>query len=257
MEKEELIKHGVIGGRLAIAEFIKTKLYDIFVILLIIIYTLLIFVYFGLDGTTYETNNKLNDTLYVIELVILAFFVIDISLHIGAFHCLYLRDGWNIFDMVVIALSIVFVILDMNVKNKTVQNILKIRGIFRLLRIFILIRKLNLLRIKRDIQKKKKISGTIDLRSPLERVLEILNELINKLDSNAGREIEDINYCIKMISSNKLYEANIDMELGEYGEKKSINKEVIMLFNQYSQQSPNKQPDGSPTKKRTSKTMSI
>ena len=69
----------------------------------------------------------------------------------------------------------------------------------------------------------------------MERVLEILNDLINKIDSNARREIEDINYCIKMISSNKLYEANIDMELGEYGEKKSINKDVIMLFNQYSQ----------------------
>lgn len=69
------------------------------------------------------------------------------------------------------------------------------------------------------------------MRSPLERVLEIMNNLISKLDSNCEREIEDINYCIKMISSNKLYEANIDMELGEYGEKKSMNRDVIALFN--------------------------
>lgn len=118
MEREELIKNGVLGNRLRIAEFIKTKIYDIFVILLIIVYTLLIFVYFGLDGTDYE--DTYNGTLYIIELVILAFFVIDISIHISAFQCLYLRDGWNIFDIVVICLSIIFVVLDMNVKNKTV-----------------------------------------------------------------------------------------------------------------------------------------
>jgi hypothetical protein len=111
---------------------------------------------------------------------------------------------------------------------------LKVRGIFRILRIFILFRKLNTLRVKRDIKKKQRVSGVIDLRSPLERVLEIMNNLRDQLDSGEDRAIEDLNYCIKMISSNKLYEANIDQEMGEYGEKKSINREVIALFNQYS-----------------------
>jgi hypothetical protein len=58
---------------------------------------------------------------------------------------------WNIFDFIVIILSIAFVILDILVKNEALQAFLKIRGIFRLLRIFILIRKLNTLRIRRDI----------------------------------------------------------------------------------------------------------
>lgn len=51
MDRDELIKNGILGGWLKIAEFIKTKIYDVFVILLIIVYTLLIFVYFGIDGT--------------------------------------------------------------------------------------------------------------------------------------------------------------------------------------------------------------
>jgi hypothetical protein len=69
----------------------------------------------------------------------------------------------------------------------------------------------------------------------LERVLEILNEFRDRLDSGSDRSIEELNYCIKMISSNKLYEANIEMEYGDYGEKKSANKDVLLLFNTYSQ----------------------
>jgi len=115
-----------------------------------VLYTLLIFVYFGLDGTEIE-EEKYKTTLYIIEIVILGLFVLDITLHLTAFCGLYIRDCWNIFDFIVIMLSIVFVVLDFKVDNKTVKAILKIRGIFRLLRIFLLIRKLNALRVKRDI----------------------------------------------------------------------------------------------------------
>mmetsp|Transcript_7290 Transcript_7290/g.6444 ORF Transcript_7290/g.6444 Transcript_7290/m.6444 type:complete len:125 (-) Transcript_7290:721-1095(-) len=124
MEPKDLQQFGITGWRLSIAEFIRTKIYDIFVIVLIVIYTLLIFVYFILDGTELEedeeANEKVQNSLYVIEIVILAFFVIDIGLHISAFCGLYLKDFWNIFDLVVIILSIVFVVADFKVDNKTV-----------------------------------------------------------------------------------------------------------------------------------------
>ena len=41
-----------------------------------------------------------------------------------------------------------------------------------------------------------------DLRSPLEKVLEILNEVRDSMEKGEERLINDINYCIKMISSN-------------------------------------------------------
>jgi hypothetical protein len=116
MDKDELIKHGVTGCRLTTAEFLKTKIYDIFVIILIILYTLLIFIYFGLDGNVDES--KYQTTLYIVEIIILGFFVLDITLHISSYCTLYLKDCWNIFDLIVIVLSILFVVLDFKVKNK-------------------------------------------------------------------------------------------------------------------------------------------
>ena len=54
--------------------------------------------------------------------------------------------------MVIIAICVVFVILDIElVKAFGFKGILKIRGVFRLLRIFILVRKLNAVRIRREL----------------------------------------------------------------------------------------------------------
>lgn len=98
---------------------------------------------------------------------------------------LYLRDVWNIADIVVILLSIAFVLLDLLIEdNSSLSGFLKIRGIFRLLRVFILIRKLNVVRVRREVRKKNIYSSLgYDLRSPLEKVLEILTDLRDTLDS--------------------------------------------------------------------------
>jgi hypothetical protein len=47
--------------------------------------------------------------------------------------------------------------------------------------------------------------------------------------------IQDLNYCIKIISSNQLYEAKLDIENydGKGGDEKGRN-EVQMLLNTYS-----------------------
>lgn len=50
----------------------------------------------------------------------------------------------------------------------------------------------------------------IDLKSPLEAVIEIITEMRDSLDSR--KQIANLNYALKMISSGKLYEHNIDIE---------------------------------------------
>ena len=139
---------------------------------------------------------------------ILGIFVVEIVLHVLAFRMLYLKDYWNVLDIVIIIISIVFVLLDILLDQKSgVRGFLKIRGVFRLLRVFILVRKLNAVRLRREIMIKSTTSLGYDLRSPLEKVLEILNGLRDGLDNNEKKLVADINYCIKMISSNKLYDA--------------------------------------------------
>lgn len=152
---------------------LRSKPYDIFMIILIVLYTILIFLFFAFVDTFMSNTNE--TIFYIIELSILGIFCVEIAVHVIALGRLYMRDVWNIFDLVIIILSLVFVFLDMFNDNSILEGILKIRGIFRLLRIFLLIRKLNTLRIKRDVQKRNQIHNGYDLRSPLEKVLEILN----------------------------------------------------------------------------------
>jgi hypothetical protein len=70
-----------------------------------------------------------------------------------------------------------------------------------LLRIFILIRKLNAVRVRREIRNKK-ITLAYDMISPVEKVLEILNNLRDLIDPEEKKVVQELNYCIKMISSN-------------------------------------------------------
>jgi len=97
-------------------------------------------------------------------------------------------------------------------KRPRVKNFLRLRGLFRLVRIFILVRKLNAVRVRNEIRKRKKTGKGIDMRSPLEKVMEILGGLRDIIDPAERKLVEDINYCIKMISSNRLYEADIDLD---------------------------------------------
>ena len=68
------------------------------------------------------------------------------------------------------------------------------------------------------------------MRSPLERVLEILNNLRDSIDVDESNLIKDLNYCIKSIGNNTLYEANLDYEGGDNKER----NEVQMIMGAYS-----------------------
>eukprot|EP00347_Sterkiella_histriomuscorum_P005745 403355433 len=233
MDSEELQKNGIHGKRLALALLLRSKAYDVLMILLIVLYTVLIFIYFAFADQYFndEANQKI---FYIIELCILGIFVLEIFLHLLAFRMLYLKDYWNIFDLFIIILSVAFVLLDIFINNDVIDGILKIRGIFRLLRVFLLIRKLNTLRVKRDVQQRSLTANGYDLRSPLERVLEILNSLRDQIDVEQAKVIQDLNYCIKIISSNQLYEANLDFDGNSGDENTKDRNEVQKLLQNYS-----------------------
>lgn len=173
LDNEELRERGIIGLRFKLAQLMRSKPVDIVLIALIVLYTVMVFFLIGIEDLSICAD-LLCDLFSYCELVILGIFVVEILLNTYAFRGLYYDDCWNIFDVLVIVLSIAFVIMDLTIENSTVRSVLKIRGIFRLLRIFILVRKLNVLRVKRDIRKRFATTLGINIQSPLEKVMFIL-----------------------------------------------------------------------------------
>jgi hypothetical protein len=47
-----------------------------------------------------------------------------------------------------------------------------------------------------------------DFTSPVEKVVRILTDLRDSLDTNSSNFISGLNYCIDVISTNKLYDMN-------------------------------------------------
>lgn len=123
---------------------IRSKHFEILIVFLILIYTALVFITLMLDETIEESKNAIL-IVQIIELVLLAIFTIEIILNIYVFRSAYF-DKWNVFDIIVIAISFGFVITEMTMRSKNVGTFFKIRGLFRLLRILrisILMRKVN------------------------------------------------------------------------------------------------------------------
>ena len=140
-----MIELGIKGRRLKIAKLLRSRVYNYSSILLIALYSLVIFFYFAF-GDLIFTNAETNRPLHFVEIFFLAIFVVDIILHFYAFRCLYLTgDYWNIVDITLTLCTMGLVFVDVLSKDQNLTKLTRIRGIFRILRIFLLIRKLGAL----------------------------------------------------------------------------------------------------------------
>ena len=171
MDKEDLLEAGLKGYRIKLASVLMSSAYDITMIVLIVFYSLILGAYFIVEDLLKEENGDVSkaenrrhhnvEIVFIyIEMAILFLFCIDIAMHIVAYGMIYMRDCWNFFDVVVIFLNIGFVVLDLTIVDGLLKNFLKLRGLFRLLRIAILFRKLNTVKQKRDRRRR------ISMRAP-------------------------------------------------------------------------------------------
>ena len=95
--------------------------------------------------------------------------------------------------------SLVLVVVDITIDNKTFSSISKIlRVVFRFLRLFLLFRKVT------QFKNIRKFYSHFDVKSPVEKCLEILMDARKEIDDNLM--LKDIEWCMEMISSNKLYD---------------------------------------------------
>jgi hypothetical protein len=115
-------------------------------ITLISLYSAVIFTYFALSDLLFGNSAETNKPLLLVEVGFLILFIFDICLHFYAFRCLYLTgDYWNIVDLTLILATTALVSLDVVSTNENLVKLTRIRGIFRILRIFLLIRKVGTL----------------------------------------------------------------------------------------------------------------
>jgi FlaA1/EpsC-like NDP-sugar epimerase len=149
-----------------------------------VVYAALIILYLVFDDGSVLNDSQMH-ILYILEIVLLSFFILDITLYLISFRQLYIRDTWNIVDIVVITLSLVFVLVDIFSTNASLKAFLKIRAIFRLLRVFLLVRKLHALRrISETSSWRRRVSPILgkakgyDMNSPLDNVVHIMTSLI-------------------------------------------------------------------------------
>ena len=137
--------------------------------------------------------------LTLVEVVILFLFCVDIILHICGYGLLFLQDYWNMVDAVVILVNILFVIIDSQISSGILKDVLRLRGIFRLVRIFVLYRKVNQVNVKRERRRKfarLAINDTIELKTVQQKVIENLYAISERLPKN-DKAIGELEYCIK------------------------------------------------------------
>lgn len=117
----------------------------------------------------------------------------------------------------------------MTLDDSSLSGLFRLRGLFRLLRVGILIRKFDSIRKKSQARKRFLNKDIYHVASPAEIVNEILCEIRDMVEEDE-KMLDDLNYCIKMVSSGKLYEANLDENMGEGDENR---KEAISFFKSY------------------------
>jgi voltage-dependent calcium channel len=131
-----------IVGTSSNAEFEKKNMYNWFIFICILVSVIMM----ALDNPVDRLQNQLVipvEAFIITELVLLGIFILDILIHIIADGLLvlptsYLRNGWNIFDAIVVLIQLVVVFVPLMGNSSAVPLIESMRGLrlFRIVRYF-------------------------------------------------------------------------------------------------------------------------
>ncbi|KAM3143121.1 hypothetical protein pb186bvf_004707 [Paramecium bursaria] len=198
-----------------------SRLLDYATIVLVVMYILLVFINFSFTSNDASNDWQIAQTLFIteiIELCILSLFCVEISLRIYALTpTVYYSDHWNKFDTLIILISMAMIILDFTINDSNFSTASKIlRGIFRFLRLFLVFRKFN------QVKKISNINTRYNVRSPIEKVLEILRDLLEQFED--PDIVKEIKYSIEQISNNTLYEPIVDEQTNKIDALQWITK---------------------------------
>eukprot|EP01066_Platyproteum_vivax_P015090 Platyproteum_vivax@DN6711_c0_g1_i1.p1 len=139
----------------------------------------------------------------IIDLIVLCVFFTEIILKSIAFGQPFLCDPWNILDFATILTAIVLSSLTLALNVDVLENLFRIPGVLRLLRVIIIFRKLSDSTAKLDRIRLSTFDWS--LRSPIDKVITILR-LLRKHRGLSRQTRLDIDQCWHIIASGQLYE---------------------------------------------------
>jgi hypothetical protein len=184
--------------RKSVADFLEQQRVVNFILGMVILLCVVIFSELAL-AQQIEQIEELATLYYIINYIMLTFFVSEILVKIFAYGHLFIMEFINVFDSTIVIVSYIMLILNLKAK---------ILGILRVLRLIKVI--INLKRVadekreQKEMIKEQKRQGS-QMASYVERVLDFF-ERITKNEEIEKTLREDVEWAIDVISANKLYQ---------------------------------------------------
>jgi len=201
--------------------FIEHPKVETCIILTVVGYAILVLIQLAFQEEIHA-NKNLKDIINVIDLCILGVFSIEISIKTIVFGWAYMWDIYQLFDALMVVLSIAMGILEYVVVSSWVSQVLSLRGVLRVLRILIIFRRVS--ESQSSLSRIKKTFHGHDISSPIDQVMMTMTKLILCRHVNRSDRAQ-LNEAISIIRQGKLYEPVVD----DTGEPRSSEAQAWLL----------------------------
>jgi len=178
-----------------------SKAVDRFLFCLIVVFTSIVVVSVALQ----DNLGSAKPYVLSVELGILAVFLVELALKLCAVGIAFLKDWWNVVDWVVVVASIGLVIVEL--VNEDTIGYAELSSTLRLFRLVITFRKTSEFRRIRHTFKTNTLLENYNMEMAYERVQGLLHFLLLEPFVASNKPlVDEINWCIDVISSNKLFD---------------------------------------------------
>jgi hypothetical protein len=164
-----------------------------------------------------------------VELGILAVFLLELVLKLCAVGLVFLKDWWNIVDWVVVIASIGLVIVELDDPDKLGYS--ELSATLRLFRLVIAYRKSNEFKRIHHKYKRSTFVGDYNVEMAYERVQELLHSLLIEPFIAPNKPlVDEINWCIDVLASNKLFDPVVNVQKDAGGNKDDNDLVKLVKF---------------------------
>nr|CCA15424.1 PhosphoDiEsterase family member (pde1) putative [Albugo laibachii Nc14] len=189
--------------RISLGKMMQKVAVELFFVLVVLCYGIFVVIQITMGEKDLENYKYYID---ICDITVGCILLLEILLNMTAFGMVYLRDGWTLFDTIVIVVSFILSVCAATGTSSTVLlKILRLRVVFRILRIVVVIE-----RIKRRSRTMALSQREKPMSSPVERVLSILHEL-RYHPALSHQHRSDVDFAINAIKNNRLYEVNDEL----------------------------------------------